>query len=590
MANTIYEEYLELAGFEGEERQKLLPVWIEASGRLGLTEKDVEFATREWIPKHWGARAIQFVRKSESYEITRGIQEISLKDMKRERVYTYTGWTTIEDERSFLSPTGRITAEGLDATTRVELTVQGSNNLRLYGLPDVSNLDQEQAARASLEFLEVGNPLVTAPLWAAMYAAPLTCISPLYAVLWVYGPTQSGKSTISHLALTHFGAGFIDGTKYHAPIDWISTAATLEGAMFMTKDIPLIIDDFAPQMTSKAEASDMHKRAHYVVRSVGNRSSRGRSRADLTLRAVRIPRGMVISTAEQPLIGQSTVGRMLYIPVAHGDVIPMDKTQPPRLLNAAQEKGRQGLYAQAMAGFIQYLARDWERISEQFPLSVEAASAVVRQQKPDLQNRLPDYYGLLAAAQELAITYYMREVRAITPSQAKTLTDRNKDAILQLICQQAEKIAEESPVKKVFEAISSLLERQLVYLAPSTKAVSYHPPDRAELIGWFNPEKKNVIYLKTDLILIHSKDFWRSLDQNLDIAPDALRRQIAQIPGLLLEKDDAQFEASKYVAGQTRRVLVLDLDIIFKLYGLVIGNEASEPLKEYNPGSEKIPF
>ncbi len=53
MANTIYEEYLELAGFEGEERQKILPDWIEASKRLGLTERDVEFATREWIPKHW---------------------------------------------------------------------------------------------------------------------------------------------------------------------------------------------------------------------------------------------------------------------------------------------------------------------------------------------------------------------------------------------------------------------------------------------------------------------------------------------------------------------------------------------------------
>lgn len=53
MTNTIYEEYLELAGIEGNERQKILPEWIEASKRLGLSEEDVRFATKEWIPTHW---------------------------------------------------------------------------------------------------------------------------------------------------------------------------------------------------------------------------------------------------------------------------------------------------------------------------------------------------------------------------------------------------------------------------------------------------------------------------------------------------------------------------------------------------------
>jgi benzoyl-CoA reductase/2-hydroxyglutaryl-CoA dehydratase subunit BcrC/BadD/HgdB len=53
MKKNIYEEYLELAGFEGKELQDILPDWIEGSKRLGLSEQDVTFAVREWIPKHW---------------------------------------------------------------------------------------------------------------------------------------------------------------------------------------------------------------------------------------------------------------------------------------------------------------------------------------------------------------------------------------------------------------------------------------------------------------------------------------------------------------------------------------------------------
>lgn len=53
MASKIYEEYLELAGFEGKELQEILPDWIEATKRIGLSEKDVEFAVKEWIPKNW---------------------------------------------------------------------------------------------------------------------------------------------------------------------------------------------------------------------------------------------------------------------------------------------------------------------------------------------------------------------------------------------------------------------------------------------------------------------------------------------------------------------------------------------------------
>jgi len=53
MARDIYREFLELCAFEGEELDKMVPVWEKYSALLGLSEEDVRFALDEWIPKYW---------------------------------------------------------------------------------------------------------------------------------------------------------------------------------------------------------------------------------------------------------------------------------------------------------------------------------------------------------------------------------------------------------------------------------------------------------------------------------------------------------------------------------------------------------
>jgi benzoyl-CoA reductase/2-hydroxyglutaryl-CoA dehydratase subunit BcrC/BadD/HgdB len=53
MPNTAYEAFLDLGNFAGKERQLLLPRWVEAATRLGLTEQDVAYAVDEFIPEMW---------------------------------------------------------------------------------------------------------------------------------------------------------------------------------------------------------------------------------------------------------------------------------------------------------------------------------------------------------------------------------------------------------------------------------------------------------------------------------------------------------------------------------------------------------
>jgi hypothetical protein len=182
-----------------------------------------------------------------------------------------------------------------------------------------------------------------------------------------------------------------------------------------------------------------------------------------------------------------------------------------------------------------------------------------------------DAFGILQAAQELALRVF-QELGLLDDATAKELGEENRTALLDLIVGQAERIAAESPVRKLFEALGGLLERGKVYLAPRTKTIDFFPPDGAEQIGYYDVDNKSVIYLRTDICLAQAKLFSRSLDQNLDIMPDALRRQLGQIPNLLSEKDQRQTEVVKYCAGVNHRVLVVDVHKVQELYGVTLSS------------------
>jgi hypothetical protein len=316
----------------------------------------------------------------------------------------------------------------------------------------------------------------------------------------------------------------------------------------------------------------MAKAAHRVVRGVGNRSARGRSRnyQSQTL----IPRGMVISTAELPLAGESTVGRMLIIPIARGDILP-DNGEPPRqAVDQAQALAQRGAYAQAMSAYIQWLAAHWERAVAKLQ-DIYQDSLKFMTSRQEVQNRLPDYFATLDAAQQLAMGAF-HEMGILSTHEATALTDKIGAALQEVVVGQAQAIAAESPVRKFCEALNSLLERRKVYLAPRTKSVVYTPPPHADLIGWSDPEEE-ALYLDDGACLEHVRAYWASLGENFDTTTDALRRQISQIGGLLAEKGTGRnIQVSKYIAGKTRRALAVDKQAVTRLYGVELQNEPQD--------------
>jgi hypothetical protein len=85
MKKDVYEDFLKIAGFEGDDIPKFLPEWREASEKLGLTEEDVRFATEERIPQNYDI-TLRGVRKQIGAIIREAIDLTKANEYKKNGV------------------------------------------------------------------------------------------------------------------------------------------------------------------------------------------------------------------------------------------------------------------------------------------------------------------------------------------------------------------------------------------------------------------------------------------------------------------------------------------------------------------------
>ena len=79
MSVDIYKVFLEFCAFEEQEIPLILPEWVEAANRLGLTEDDIKFAIEKWIPENWdiqylGIRKMIGAYIREAIDITKAVE------------------------------------------------------------------------------------------------------------------------------------------------------------------------------------------------------------------------------------------------------------------------------------------------------------------------------------------------------------------------------------------------------------------------------------------------------------------------------------------------------------------------------------
>ncbi len=315
------------------------------------------FAGMGWVTEKLGGSAIVGAGQGNKDHTRAAIQTLSAGH-PREALYAHTGWREIEGERVYLHGGGGICgSSGAGDSVRTKLPPA----LEKFMLPEPSPADDaREAVRASLDLLKLGPARILAPLLAAVYRAVLggTDFS-----LSVVGASGVFKSEVAALLQRHFGADF---DARNLPMNWSGTANANEATAFAAKDALLVIDDFVPAR-SMPDRNRQQREAERLFRGAGNRQGRARMSADLSVREGRPPRCLLLSTGEDMPAGHSLGARMLKVEVGSGEI---ETTR----LTACQRDAAAGLYAQAMAAYLRWLAP-----------RLKAMRSLMRERVPDLR-------------------------------------------------------------------------------------------------------------------------------------------------------------------------------------------------------------
>ena len=202
---------------------------------------------------------------------------------KRVTEYNHTGWRKIGGKWCYLYHGGAVGMEGV--------TVDMGDALKAYRLDGSGTRGFDQipwntAARQSLMLQQVMKEEIGIALLGTTYLAPLrefmtqTDVAPAFA-LFLYGQTQSRKSTAAALALSHYG-------NFHAknlPGSFNDTANKIRLPAFLLKDMLFVVDDYHP-VASQQEKRQMAATAQALSRAFGDGADRGRLNADGTIKSV----------------------------------------------------------------------------------------------------------------------------------------------------------------------------------------------------------------------------------------------------------------------------------------------------------------
>jgi Domain of unknown function (DUF927) len=494
------------------------------------------FSSMGWTAEHLGAQAIVYPGFGLKDHARAAIQFLS-GQVATYQVFTHTGWRKVNGLWMFLHGDGAIGPTG----QLRDVTVDLPEALQQFRLPDPPARDDlRSAVRVSLEFLEVAGDPVTVPMYCSIWRAVLSMAD--YSA-HLSGPTGSGKSELAALAQQHFGARM---DARHLPGSWSSTANALEGLAFAAKDVLLVVDDFAPT-GSVADIQRMHREADRLLRAQGNLSARLRMRSDSSLRVPKPPRSLILSTGEDIPKGQSLRARLMVVEVPPAGPGGVNWER----LTVCQGHAATGRFAQAMSGFLRWLASQHEDMQPR--LAEQVAALAIKAQSIGQHQRTP--YNVASLA--LGLHYFLRfaaEMDALSESEVDDLWQRTWRALTTVAAAQADYQASSEPTHHFLQLLAAALASGRAHVAAPDGSVPASP----QSWGWWKTVAGTGDYQRIE---------WR---------PQGLRIGWVQSDDLYLESDAAFAEAQRLgrEGGEALSVTLQTLKKRLKEQGLLASTES----------------
>ncbi len=547
LANFTAEIVEELHCDDGVEQCRLFVIEGILADGTQLPETRVaaaEFDCMDWVTRVWGSRAIIAAGRATRDQLRAAIQEFS-RDAHQRTLFRHTGWRRVGNDNVYLHAGGAIGAEG----TVPEIDVDLPPALEHFKLPEPPTGEAcREAVLASLDFLDVGPDHITVPLLAAAYRAVLggTDFS-----LHLVGPSGAFKSSVTALAQQHFGPR-MDAT--HLPCSWSSTANSLEGIAFAAKDSLLAVDDFAPAgNTNQAQAA--HRDADRLIRAQGNHSGRQRMRADGTVRPTKPPRGLIISTGEDVPRGHSIAARMLIVKLSPGDIV-LDR------LNDSQCAASEGHYAASMAGFLRWLAPQFDEIQEELREDYPRLRESMRLE--GVHPRTPGIAAHLFAGIRCFLNFAV-DAECLTRSEADALEQRCLNALREAISEQRDTQATTAPEQQFLTLIASVLATGKGHLVPVgnrrpeyIRHYGWHPDSsahygyglvpRGDMIGYVHDDN---IYLNPEAAFAAAQRLAREGGEAIPIGQRTLVQRLYEA-GMLITEDSQETHLHRLMVDGSR--------------------------------------
>jgi len=454
----------------------------------------------------------------------REVMQIFARDyMNEKNLYVHTGFRTINDRLCYLYHGGVIGGvENVD----VDLS---NDNLERFCFTD-KEFDIIQALKRSLSFLEVADYKITIPLLATIYLSPLTTIlaeHDIHAdfILYIQGKSGSRKSSITAVALSHFGN--FDRNTF--PCNFRDTLNTIEKRAFTLKDTTNVVDDYNPEIFGSKKLDTMEK----LYAMYGDRVGRSRMSQDgMTLKSGYTARGLCIATGEMiPEVAQSRIARSLIVTVQQNSI---DNAQLSELQDNQEE------LAFCMKKYIEWVIQNIDRV-------IEYSKTLFKEHRKTQSNANHGRTNEISAVVNIGFTLFTQFLleHNVIDNDRKLYLDKQAESVFkELVEEQTQEITELKPTELFYSILDELIATNKVsYIDLATGKSSRSDYTIPEFIGYYDSRKQRYYLYPDTIYKAISEHYHNSTNKRFPVNALTLWRYLAE-DGDLRRNDKKRYKVA----------------------------------------------
>lgn len=319
---------------------------------------------------------------------------------------------------------------------------------------------------------------------------------PPHFLLFVNGLTGSYKTSISKIFFTQLADDVY--RQFPRRID-ADTVSSLEVALTKSgQDTVTLIDDFSPAKTMQ-QKNERENKLEFIIRLVGDGSSKSRSNAKLEdVRGAGL-KGMVAITGELKGKGLSSSLRCLFVELEKGQV-------DLGVLSWFQE--HQDMFTTFICHFSWFIAEHWERVVELIKIRFSdyrtKASNVLQ------AKRLVDTLSTLWLTTDILLIFLGEYCKYAFTSGVENRALRVKGLLQDIVIHSEELSQEDDPAKTFMQALEFLINHGEISLYSFNESGVNFP-------DWDGFTEKGFLYLQPELIYRKVKQHLKNNGYDLTI-------------------------------------------------------------------------